>query len=314
MNTNIDMLNKIKLYDKIVIFGHTSPDGDCYGSQSGLRAFLREIFPNKEIYMVGSGFAKAIPYLDAMDVVNDDFIKDSLAIVVDVSDLERIEDQRIVTAREIIKFDHHLNSDREGFASVNVSNTNASSCAQMIGEFILDNSYQISKEVGERIFTGIITDSGRFLYLNSSKRLFEVCNEIMKANIDYQKIYDFLYEIDEVSNRAKGYISYNFKTTSNGVAYIVLTKEILHELKIDYNYASTMVNCLSSMKGYPVWASFAESDSGEVRVELRSKKYNVQQVALQFGGGGHLNASGCKLMDINDYSKVVDVLNTLSKE
>ena len=88
----------------------------------------------------------------------------------------------------------------------------------------------------------------------------------------------------------------------------MLNKEVLNKLGIDYNYASTMVNVMSNLKGVESWVSFAENIDGEVRVELRSSHLNVQKVAVKFGGGGHENAAGCKLKDINKYIDVVDRL------
>ena len=312
MNLYQELFNEVKKYQSIVIFGHSSPDGDCYGSQIALKCFLKEAFPEKDIYMVGTGFLKAIPYFDKMDVISDEIIKDSLAIAVDCSDLERMEDQRITLAKKICKIDHHLGSEVNKFASINISNTNACSAAEMIGQFILENNYSISLECAERIFLGMVTDTGRFLFLNSSKDTFKVLDKIMEANIDFQKIYDFLYEGEEVSTRAKGYISYNFVAKEN-IAYLILDKETIHSLNIDFNYAASMVNVLSGMKGYPIWALFCESDEGLVRVELRSKTYNVQEVAIKFGGGGHLKASGCRLQSISECQKVIDVLLQISK-
>lgn len=314
MNTYYEILEKIKEYETITVFGHVSPDGDCYGAQSGLAMFIRETFPYKNVYIIGSGFKKAIPYFDEMDLVDDETIKSSLAIVVDVSQLERIEDQRITLAKEIIKFDHHIGSEEYGIADLNISNTSASSASQMIGEFILDNGYRISKNVGERIFLGMVTDSGRFLYLSSSTRTFFVAEEIMKAGIDFQKIYDFLYDSDEITTRAKGYIMYNFKASKNNVAYIVLSREILHRLNIDFNFGAVMVNSLSGMSNFPIWTIFSESDEGKVRVELRSKKYNVQEIALKFNGGGHQKAAGCVLNNIDDYYKVLEALDKVIEE
>ena len=115
----------------------------------------------------------------------------------------------------------------------------------------------------------------------------------------------------EINTRLKGFIGYNFQTTKSGIAYIVLNKETIKSLNVDYNYASAMVNTLSGMKGYPVWCSFAESENGLVRVELRSKNFNVQQIAIKFNGGGHLKASGCKLENINDYKKVIEALEDM---
>ena len=83
-----ELLNKIKEYQTICIFGHTSPDGDCYGTQTGLKCFIKEIYPNKDVFILGSGFTRAIPYFDKMDIVEDNVFKNALAILVDCSDLE----------------------------------------------------------------------------------------------------------------------------------------------------------------------------------------------------------------------------------
>lgn len=307
------LLKKIEEYSIICIFGHTSPDGDCYGSQSALKKFIEEIYPTKKVYILGTGFKKAIPYFGEMDQIDDEVVKESLAILVDCSDIERVEDQRITLAKEIVKIDHHMGSEEAGPTVINISNTSACSTAQMVGEFILDNGFTLSKDVAERIFLGIVTDTGRFQFLASSKGTFALMEKIMEAKIDFQKIYDFLYEGSEIATRVKGYISYHF-STYQGVAYIVLDKVTLRKLHADFNYASTMVNALSLMKGFPVWASFCESEEGIVRVELRSKNLNVQKVATIFGGGGHYNASGCRLKKLKDHEKVVKELAKLIEE
>ena len=308
-------LKKIKNYSTIIIFGHTSPDGDCYGAQSALKAFLKEICPNKDIFIVGSGFARAIPYFGEMDIIDDSKFEQALGIVVDVSDIERIEDQRVKLCHEVIKMDHHLKSDVDNpFFSLNISNTRVSSASQMIAHFILENNYKISKEVAERIFLGIVTDTGRFNFLSSTQGMFPVLDVLIKSKIDFQKIYDFLYEGDEVATRVKGYISYSFKSSENNVAYIILDKDTLKSLNVDFNYAASLVNCLAGMKEFPIWVLFAESETGLIRVELRSKKYNVQQVAVKFGGGGHLQASGCRINNLDDCVKVIEELDNLLKE
>ena len=308
-----DLLNKIKQYQTICIFGHISPDGDCYGAQTSLKSFIKEIYPHKDVFILGSGFTRAIPYFDKMDVVEDNVFKEALAILVDCSDLERVEDKRINLCKEICKIDHHLGSEEKKFSTINISNIKACSASQMVGEFIINNGYTLSKNVAERIFLGIITDSNRFQYLSSCKNLFLLMDKIMLANIDYQKIYDFLYESDERSTRAKGYISYYFKTYKK-IAYIILDKKTLKKLNINYNYASSLVNCLSLMKEYPVWVSFAENEDGLIRVEMRSKSFDVQQVAILYNGGGHLNASGCRLSNINECMNLIYKIDELMED
>ena len=98
---------KIKENDVITIFGHVIPDGDCYGSELGLKNAILENYPNKKVYALGSGLPKFFPLVGDMDKVEDEVIKSSLAIIVDTANLSRIEDQRYSLAKDIIKIDHH---------------------------------------------------------------------------------------------------------------------------------------------------------------------------------------------------------------
>ena len=102
----------IEANDSIVIFGHIFPDGDCYGSQVGLRDLLRLNYPNKKVYAVGSGLHRFFKLIGEMDEVSDEIIKNSLAILVDGNDCSRMEDQRVVIAKEFIKIDHHIENYR----------------------------------------------------------------------------------------------------------------------------------------------------------------------------------------------------------
>ena len=95
------IVSKIEQYDSIVIFGHINPDGDCYGSQIALRNILRNKYPQKSIYAVGSGLKKFFDIIGKMDVVPDEIIAKSLAIVLDSNDLQRLD--RRLSARQDLK-------------------------------------------------------------------------------------------------------------------------------------------------------------------------------------------------------------------
>ena len=104
------ILKKIKQYDTITIYGHINPDCDCYGSSIGLREIIRDNFKNKKVYALGFGPDYMFERLSRYDEVSDDVIKESLAIIVDCSEIARISEQRIKLAKEIIKIDHHIES------------------------------------------------------------------------------------------------------------------------------------------------------------------------------------------------------------
>ena len=299
--------DKISQYDTITIFGHVIPDGDCYGSQLGLKNAIKENFPNKKVYALGSGIPKFFSLIGEMDKVDDEIIKSSLAIVVDTANLNRIEDQRYSLAREVIKIDHHLLQDHFGEPEVILNDR--ISCTQIIGDMLISLNIPFGKETALPLFLGLVTDSGRFLYQPISENAYRVAGALSSTGCDIQSLYDLLYEVDEKILRFRGYIYSNYKKTKNGVIYLTIPKEVIKMYELDYNTCASLVNSVSGIKESPIWVFFSESENGLVRVEFRSKGVPVQPTAVKFGGGGHLQAAGCRLDTLEDYKYVVEELD-----
>lgn len=304
--------DKIQEADIITIFGHVIPDGDCYGSQLGLRNAIRENFPEKKVYALGSGIPRFFSLIGEMDNVGDDVIKNSLAIIVDTANLNRIEDQRYSLAKDIIKIDHHLLQDH--FGNPEVILTENLSCTQIIADMLITLNIPFSKPTALPLFLGLVTDSGRFLYQPISEDAYRIAGALSTTGIDIQSLYDILYEVDEKILRFKGYIFSNYKKTKNGVIYLTISKEVIKKYGLDYNTCASLVNSVSGIKGSPIWVFFSEADNGLVRVEFRSKGVPVQPTATKFGGGGHLQAAGCRLDTLEDYKYVVDELDKVLGE
>lgn len=299
--------NKIKEYDSIVIYGHVNPDGDCYGSELGLKRAILDAFPNKKVYAVGTGYPRLYSLVGELDKVDDEVIKSSLSIVVDTSNQERIEDQRYKMGLDVIKIDHHI--AQEHFGNPELLETERISCTEVIAKMLLENNVTISKEAALPLFLGLVTDSGRFLYQPISKETYQIAGVLADTGIDCNALYDALYEVDEKLLRLKGFIFTNYRKTKENVAYLVLSKEDLRKLNVDYNLGASQVNSIANIKGCPAWVFFSESESGLVRVEFRSKDINVQEIASKFGGGGHHHASGCRLDALEDYKYVLEALD-----
>ena len=201
--------NKIKEYDSIVIFGHVNPDGDCYGSELGLKRAILDTFPNKKVYAVGTGYPRLFSLVGELDKVDDEVIKTSLSIVVDTSNQERVEDQRYKLGLDVIKIDHHI--AQEHFGNPELLETNRISCTELITRMLLANNVVISKEAALPLFLGLVTDSGRFLYQPISKDTYVAAGELVSTGIDVNALYDALYEVDEKLLKLKGYIFSNYK-------------------------------------------------------------------------------------------------------
>ena len=304
-----EIFQKIKEFDVITIFGHVVPDGDCYGSQIGLKEAILATFPDKKVYALGSGFAKMIDRLAPMDVVDDEVIKDSLAIVLDVANTERIEDQRYSLAKYIIKIDHHIFVHK--FGEIELVDNDAIAAAQIIARLIRDNDMKLSTLGAEALMLGIITDSGRFQYGQTNANTFEIAQFLMKHNVNLRSIYDILYAAEIKDVKFKGFVLNTFEA-KDGVSYIKIPFGESVKRDVSPDYAAGQVNLISDIKGFPIWAAFAEKENGEIRCELRSKspEFNVQKIATKYGGGGHIQASGCR---VNSFSEVDLIIKDLQK-
>ena len=312
MMNNLDQIyKKIEQSDSIVIFGHVLPDGDCYGSQIGLREIIKDTFPNKRVYSVGTGIPNLFSRLAPMDEVNDEIIRSSLAILIDATDCSRSEDSRIVTASNILKIDHHLES--VPFDELKWVDVNSIAACQMVAEFAESYRMKISKLAAECLFVGIVTDSGRFMYPPTDEKTHSIVASLYHLGVDSKSLFDILYQVDENSFRYKGYLSTHYTKTERGVLFIYVPKEIYHSFGLTFDRASGLVNVLASIKGCPIWSLFTENEDGTIRVELRSSGACVQKVAVQFSGGGHHQASGAKLPGggLPSVMKVVEALDQL---
>ena len=301
------VFSKIEQADNIVIFGHKNPDGDCVGSVMGLREALRTLFPNKTIYGVGTHPSYIAPCVVDSDVVSDEFIKSALAVMVDLSDLDRVEDQRILTAKEIVCIDHHVKQVDVNFPIIR--DELAPSATFIITKCLLERYHKIPSQLAAKyLYMGLVTDTGRFQF-DSEPETLEVAKSLIEHGFDYKEIYSILYRQSSSDLKFRAVVYSNFKFDGL-VSYVCISKKMYEEIGLTQNEAGGKVNLLSLLDNHPMWAAFTEQDDGTIRVELRSNgHYNVQKVAIIFGGGGHIPASGCKLTTFDDVPKVLEALN-----
>ena len=310
-----EILKLIKEHDSIVIFGHINPDGDCYGAQVGLREFILKLYPTKKVYITGTGCPKFFSVLPIMDVVSDEVIKESLAILVDGNDLPRMEDSRIFNCKAWAKIDHHI--DTQSFTEgPQIVDTLANSACDIITGIVMSLGVKLSPIGATALYLGIITDTARFQFATDYAKTFERVKYLCECGAEVEKLNNLLAKTDERSLSSKGYIMTHYKKSKGGVIYIVYSKEKLHKLNLSANAASNLINLLGNIEGYPIWCSFAEYDDGKVRVEIRSNGPAIQPCAVRVGGGGHAHASGAQLkrLDFDVINSILDDLDdTLAK-
>lgn len=300
----------IKNHDVIVIHRHTNPDGDAMGSQIGLKHVLEVNFPDKKVYAVGDD-AKRFAFMDGsqMDEITDDVYNGALAIVLDTSAKSLISDDRYTLAETTIRIDHHIFV--EDIADIDIDDTSFESCCGLVTYLVREWGLEVDSYAAKALFTGLVTDSGRFRYDSTTPRTFDLASFLLSKGFDATSIYNQLYvdSYENVKKRAEFVLAIKF--TPNNVAYIYTDSARVSELGMEPQSISRgMVNVMGEIRGVDVWVNFTECENG-VLCEIRSKNYDINQIAVAHGGGGHLKASGATLKDTTEAMKVLDELNEL---
>ena len=307
------VIKEIGRYDRIVIHRHQNPDGDALGSQIGLKHILRENYPEKEIYMVGDP-AKRYSFMEdsAMDEISDEVYEGALAIVLDTSAKALISDTRYTLAERTICMDHHIYC--EDIADVEVRDTSFESCCGLITAFAMECGLRLNLLAATSLYTGMVTDSGRFRYDSTSSNTFKLAAFLMEQPIDTNEIYRNLYADDFVRVRLRAQFVLKIQFTAHNVAYIYTTKEELAQYDVDtFTISRGMVGTMGDLKGVDIWVNFTETEQG-VLCELRSGRYNINPVAVKYGGGGHQKASGTTVKDRETAMQMLRDLDRMMEE
>ncbi len=303
-----EIREKITKYDRIIVHRHVRPDLDAVGSQVGLATWIKDNFPNKEVYCVGEN-DESLRYLVTMDEIDDQMYQDALVIVCDTANHPRIDDGRYTLGKERIKIDHHPIVDQYG--DLNWVDTTASSTSEMIYNLITSSNeadFKISTEVARLLYAGIIGDTGRFLFQSTTPKTFEIASELVKHPFDRSEIYENLYEVDPTLAKLKGWLLDQLTVDDLGVVAIKLTKDILEKYQVTADQSSALVQVYGSIKGIDCWAMFVEEDD-QIRVRIRSKKTKINHVAEQFNGGGHPFASGATVYSWEEADRLTHALS-----
>ena len=304
------IIEAIEKYNRIIIHRHSNPDGDAIGSQVGMKNILKENYPDKEIYAVGDA-SKRYGFIEdsETDTIPDEYYKGALAFVLDTSATSLISDERYKSADMVIKMDHHIFC--EEFADLEVIDTSFESCCGLIGMFAMQTGLKVTPLAAKALYTGMITDSGRFRYDSTTAKTFRLASRLMEEGIDVSDIYSNLYQDDfsHVQLRARFILKIQF--TEANVAYIYTECEEAKSYGVSiFSISRGMVGTMGDLRGVDAWVNFTETDEG-VLAEIRSSKYNINKIATKYGGGGHQKASGATLKDKSEAMAMLEDLNNL---
>ncbi|QLK85935.1 bifunctional oligoribonuclease/PAP phosphatase NrnA [Staphylococcus sp. 17KM0847] len=284
------IFDKIKHYETVIIHRHVRPDPDALGSQFGLKRYIQAKYPDKSIYAVGT-MEPSLAFMGELDTIDDAVYDEALVIVCDTANTPRIDDERYIKGAEVIKIDHHPAVDQYG--DIQFVNTEASSTSEIIYDIVesIGDTHLLNKEIATALYLGIVGDTGRFLFNNTTSRTMYIASELLKYNIEHTQLLNRLGEKEPHLMPFQGYVLQNFKLEDNGFCQVKITKDVLETYQIAPSEASLFVNTIADLKGLRVWV-FAVDEGEEIRCRIRSKGIVINDVAADFGGGGHPNASG----------------------
>ena len=308
-----EIIREIGKHNRIIIHRHSKPDGDAIGSQAGLKYLIEENFPGKEVYAVGDA-AGRYAFMDGStpDVIPDGYYADALAIVLDTSSPALISDARWQTAAATARIDHHIFLEK--IAATEVVDSTYESCCGLVAEMARESGWRLTPAAARSLYTGMVTDSGRFRYDATNARTFRLASYLMEQPIDTNALYRNLYASDyaQLVVRAKFLLHVQF--TEKNVAYVYTTMDGKAEYGVDdFTLSRGMVNSMADMRGVDIWVNFTESDKG-VLCELRSSRFNINPIAVKYGGGGHAMASGATLPDHKTAMAMLADLDAMMKE
>lgn len=303
------ILDKIKEYNKIIIFRHFRPDGDAIGSTKGLYTILKLTYPEKQIYLQNDDFSSYLSFLGGEDApLPDEDYADALGIVVDTGTSKRISNKRYSLCRETVKIDHHI--PLESYANYEWVEEHRSSSCEMIAKFYdtFKDELKINSEAATYIYAGMVTDSGRFRYREVSGETMRLAGMLLDVGIDTDRLYANLYMKDLDDFRFESYVHQHMKITEGGVAYIHITNKLQKKLGISLETASSCVSYMDSIKGSIIWVAFIDSPDGNIRVRLRSRFVQISDIGERYRGGGHACAAGATLEDKKEIKMILSEL------
>lgn len=290
------VLQAITDHEVIIIHRHTNPDGDALGSQIGLKHIILANFPGKKVYTVGDEAGRYAFMADSvMAEIPDEVYEGALAIILDTSARKLISDDRYEKAAMTVRMDHHLFCEK--IADIEVVDSACESCCGLITDFCMTCGLTLPAEAAEALYTGMVTDSGRFRYDSVSARTYRAAAFLMQHAIDTNELYRNLYANDYEQMKLRAQFVLKIKFTPKNVAYIYTTLEEVNSYPADlFGISRGMVSTMADIKGVDIWVNFTETDRG-VLCELRSSRFNINPIAVKYGGGGHAKASGATLKD-----------------
>ena len=311
------IFDKIREYDRIFLFRHVRNDGDCVGATKGMKALIQATWPEKAVYLIDEQTSAYLDFLGPEDApVDESLYGDALGIVLDTASEARISNRNYTLCRELVKIDHHI--PLEAYGDYIWVEEERSSCCEMIVDFYqtFREEMTLTKEAATFLYTGMVTDSGRFKYEGVTGETLRCAGTLLDAGVDTSTLFARLYLEAFEYLKFKAYIYEKMQVTENGVAYIIVDREMQEKFNLTLEQASACVGTLDSIRGCICWMVIIENgdEDNSYRVRLRSRFVHINSVAEKYRGGGHACASGATVYGSDEITALLADTDALVKE
>jgi phosphoesterase RecJ-like protein len=290
-----EVLRHIEQRNRFLLTSHARPDGDAIGSALACCQILRAMGKDADVVLHDGvpRIYQPLPFADKVvqaDRVNGTY---DAAIVLECDSVQRTRLQGLED-RFLISIDHHVSG--RPFAQVNWIDPSAVATAEMVYRLAREAGVTISPEIATCLYTGVLTDTGSFMFQGTNEHTFALARELVLAGADPARCARNVYFGHSTAKmRLLGAALSNLQR-EGALAWIWVTQEQMEQAHAKEEDCEGLVNYALSIQDVEVAAFFRELPGGRYRVSLRSKgKLNVATVAESFGGGGHECASGCSV-------------------
>jgi phosphoesterase RecJ-like protein len=298
------LLQSIQKYNSVGIITHKNPDGDGFGSA----LVLQEIFQNSDIYadiILEESVPQMYDFLQGSEraICFSENLYYKVLIILDCHESSRtgVCESLISNAEVVIVIDHHegkeLIPQSENYIDTDIVCVGAI-LYRMFYQEIQNLPSQSSCYIAQAIYVTILNDTENFLNANTDAETYRICSELMQFNIEPGKITEqFLLNKPALEMRFIGEVLSTIETHINGqVLFMKSTRDMLKRNRLISSANSKLTRWVKGTRNVKVIVCFQEVNNMRYRLSLRSDYINVNKIAVKFGGGGHIKASGCEII------------------
>ena len=284
---------------QIAVITHIGPDGDALGSLTAVGLYLRSLGKETTLYCE-SDIPRRFDFLPLINRIQRDVPSDAeydLIIAVDCGDKERMG--RPFTSMSapklgLINIDHHITNTR--FGDVNVVGETAVSATEVLYEIFAEIGAEIKPDLATSLLTGLVTDTLAFRTIGVTGNTLKIAGALVDAGGDLGMITMRTMTLKSPATLRLWKIGMSKVREADGVYWISITKEDRKKANFMGLGSAGLVNFLADIEDAAMGVVLTEADDGTVRVGFRCRPpFNVAEIAINLGGGGHALAAGCKL-------------------